>query len=404
MINELVLQLYSQGLSLREIGDATGHHPQALRKALIKAGLAIKKRDRDESFDAFNGRESTTPIGENDTLLTDKLRKLENSLQHSRNELNFHRAVKRSDVREDFLVEHLTNIVNDVVGSIKVPETHVTISEVGRYDIPDWGLMAVISDIHLGEVVGDDVPDNTYNYEIAEKRLDHFVQKLFDNPQQSKNLVIADLKDILKGVIHGGMWETEGSVIESIAKAVELYTKMIKKLAAVYESVRIYTTGSNHERLTDYIVTTNKHLDYGRLIDMMLLQIMEASGLDNVSIHTTDTGYNMLNLNGANIVMMHGDTHRTYKPTVVGSRSKLQDTCLQIFQQPYRHAISGHTHEFIASGNQYKGLNIVNGTMVGNTSYGLQSGYSAIVPTQTILFVEGDGSVENVKAVQFWSV
>ena len=52
MVNEEILRLYEEKLSLREIGELVGIHPQALRKALISEGLAIKMRDRDESLNA----------------------------------------------------------------------------------------------------------------------------------------------------------------------------------------------------------------------------------------------------------------------------------------------------------------------------------------------------------------
>lgn len=410
MVTDEVLRLYSEGLSLREIGETVGEHPQLLRKALIREGLAIKAKDRSESLEQYLNRETVTlmddlieaPVTAKEQALYKKLSRVERSLQTARNELNYHRSTKRKHIAVNAFGEAYRDIIEDVLGGLEFPEAvPVTLPPREPQELPDYGLVAVMSDIHLGELVGEDVPDNIYNYDIAFKRMEKFTDAIINHSRQSKNLVIADLKDILKGVIHGGMWETEGSVVESISKAMEMYITTLTKLSGVYEKVEVYSTGSNHERLTEHITTTNKHLDYGRLIDMMLTQIIEAKGWTNVVLHSTDSGYNLVNINDTNIILMHGDTLRTYKPTMTISRSKLQDVCLQLFDKPYRHAISGHTHEFVATSNQYKGLNIVNGTMVGNTSYGLQSGFAAIMPSQTLVFVEEDGAIENIKVVQF---
>jgi hypothetical protein len=56
MINEYTLGLYKNLESLEVIGGKVGRHPQALRKDLISAGLAIKKRDRLESLAAYYAR------------------------------------------------------------------------------------------------------------------------------------------------------------------------------------------------------------------------------------------------------------------------------------------------------------------------------------------------------------
>jgi len=394
---ELLLSMYVEGKSMKEMQDIIGVNQYAIRRWFISEGLKIRVKDRAESYEQYLSGES---IETKFDVIETKALQLEKSLQHSRNELNYHRATKRRSIAKGAALDKFTSVLSSVVDAIEVPEltTHAELTA----NIPMYGLIAVMSDIHLGEVVTpNDVPDNEYNYEVAKLRIERFTSAILNSNKQSKRLIIADLKDILKGVIHGGMWETEGSVIESIAKAVELYTAMLNTLRAHYEVVELYSTGSNHERLTDDIKTTNKHLDYGRLIDLLLKQIITAGKWDNVIIHTTDTGYQLLNVNTANILLMHGDTQRTYSPTTVAARSKLQDTCIQLFGKPYRHAISGHTHSFISATNQYKGLNIVNGTMVGNTSYGVQSGFSAITPCQTLLFVESDGRIEDVKVVHF---
>jgi len=406
MINDYALELYIQKLSLREMGAILDVEPQALRKALIRQGLAIKAKDRDTSYAAYIGRVPEPIILEVDYeevssgTLSRKLDTTERALVRARDELNHYRRVTRESERKLVLEDKVSRIVEKAVTGIKLPEVTINILERNT-ELPEYGLVLMLSDLHIGDTAGDDVPDNTFNYEVAQDRLNHLIQEVIDNPQQSNVIVIASLFDFIKGLIHGGAYESEGSLIESINNAVSMYTNLLLTLSKVYTRVEVYSTGSNHERVHEHIVTKDKHLDFGRLIDMLTVQIIKASGISNIAIQTTDTGYNLVNINGVNIMMMHGDTLRTYKPTVTASRSKAQDVCNQMFGKSYTHLLSGHTHEFVACTNQYGGANVVNGSLVGNTNFGVQSGYAAIVPSQVICFVGLDGSMQTIRPIQF---
>jgi len=409
MISTELLSAYLSGASMREMAEVSGLNQFTLRRMFLREGLAIKKKDREYSYIQYNKRKAepnnTETSEETKEQLTTptiykKLQIAEKALQVARDELNYRRAITRKEARSETLEQKVESIISKGITNITIPTCSIDIDNRPRAT-QDNGLIGIFSDIHIGEIVGDDVPHNEYNYEIARRRMHTFVSRLLSNPQQSSNIIICDLKDALKGVIHGGLYESEDSFIVAITKAVELYVEMYGILADEYDEVLVFSTGSNHDRVHQDVVTTDKHLDYGRLIDNMVAQTLKAAKVYNIKIITTDTGYQMFNVNGANIVAFHGDTLRTYKPTSTVSRSKLQDVCLQLYKLPYRHAICGHFHEFVVCGNQFQGLNIVNGSMVGNTSYGLQSGYADILASQTICFVESDGSIENVKAVQF---
>ena len=399
------IRLYLKGDSMKSIADALNVNQFTLRRLFVREGLAIKVRDRAVSYEAYQQRElnvsNTEDMGTDIGIISHKLDIAERALIRTRAELNYHRRTVRNDVKDEELSEKLLHIVKGVADTLDITTPEIKIEERSKA-LPEYGLVMVLSDLHIGDVVlRNDVPDNEFNYKIAQQRLDHFTQEVLNNPRQSKVLVITSLFDFIKGIIHGGVYETEGSLVESISKVVEMYTRILITMGAVYDRVEVYSTGSNHERVHEHVATTKKYLDFGRLIDMITQQILKASKVTNVLVTTTDTGYNLVTLNGANILLFHGDTLRTYKPTATTSRSKVQDVCNQMFGCSYRHCISGHTHEFVACTNQYNGLNIVSGSLVGNSSYGVQSGYAAIVPSQLIVFVERDGSIQTVHPTQF---
>ena len=399
------LRLYLNGESMKHIADTLHVNQFTLRRFFVHEGLAIKVRDRAVSYEAYQKRElnvsNIEDMDEDIGIISHKLDIAERALIRTRAELNYHRRTVRNDVKDEELSEKLLRIVKGITDTLDITIPEVKIEERSKA-LPEYGLIMVLSDLHIGDVVlRNDVPDNEFNYKIAQQRLDHFTQEVLNNPRQSKVLVITSLFDFIKGIIHGGVYETEGSLVESISRVVEMYTRILITMGAVYDRVEVYSTGSNHERVHEHVTTTKKYLDFGRLIDMITQQILKASKVTNVSVTTTDTGYNLVKLNSANILLFHGDTLRTYKPTATTSRSKAQDVCNQMFGCSYRHCISGHTHEFVACTNQYNGLNIVSGSLVGNSSYGVQSGYAAIVPSQLIVFVERDGSIQTVHPVQF---
>ncbi len=408
---ELILSMYTEGASMLEIGARIDMNQHYVRRWLISQGLAIKAKDREDSYKAYNARAMDLICASSETVTTPKkiepvdsiYRKLnvaERALIRTRDELNYYRGMTRRDERKLSLEDKVLEIVEGALGNITLPDVQVD-TKFGKEGQPRDGLLMVMSDWHIGDQAKADVPDNTFNYEIAEQRVNRLIQETLNSPYQSDNLCIANLNDNFKGIIHGGIYQSEGSFIESLQQYVKLYTNMLSVFSTVYDKVTVYSTGDNHSRIHEKPVTHDKHLDYSRLMDSMVSMILNAKGLTNVEIITNDTGYHLVEINGSNIILFHGDTLRSYNVNSTVSRSKLQDTCVQVFNKPYRYAISGHTHEAHMKTNQYGGMNIVNGSLVGNTSYGVNSGYSAIVPSQLVLFVDDMGIISNINIVTF---
>lgn len=416
-INEIINR-YEQLESVQDIADALGRNHYEIQKVLLALQLRRKKKHRLQDVHILR------------LQLTDKdtNAETEKMLKNMAHEINYlHSALdakESSYTKAQFELKRLKRNAKDI-SSIESLEndvleaftdycnnSHNVIREPIYFplnnslaSIPENGLIAIYGDTHYGELVSKkEVKSNEYNYEIAKARVEKFIDNVLMYPRQSSNLVLVDLKDTIKGVIHGGIYTSEGSFISSIMAAVENNVMLYRALAGVYSNVKVISTGSNHERTQDIIIADKKYLDYGRLIDNFVSIQLKALGVDNVEIITTDTGYNMFTINGANIVAFHGDTLRKYTPVDGGQRALLQDACISETKELYRHAINGHGHQFIACHNQYSGVNIQNGTLVGNNSYGLQSGFRAIQVSQTIAFVENDGSIQDIRAVDLSNI
>lgn len=49
--------------------------------------------------------------------------------------------------------------------------------------------------------------------------------------------------------------------------------------------------------------------------------------------------------------------------------------------------------------NEYGGYNISNGTLVGNGEYGVSNGFASIRPSQTILYFDEGGNIEQTSFI-----
>lgn len=401
-----IVDLYEQAWSVADMASNQKVTPYVistilqhlqLKRPKNKRAICVKEHNamlNDESLDEYTeGLEE-----ENEDLLT-KIDKLEKSLIKTRFELNAKRKVQRDVVKDTVLEDKLLDIFTKALAKPSAVVKPSFSLQVVNTNEPKEGLCLLLSDQHIGEVVGKDITQNSYNYNIALKRLDQLLESVLLFPKQSSKINIMQCGDTLRGLIHNGLFNTEGSFIESISKAVDYNVYLYKVLAEVYEEVIVHSITGNHDRVTEEPSNSNKALDFTRLVDTMVAKQLLALGIKNVKILVTSTPYHLIKVNSANILAFHGDTVRKYQPSDANQRSLIQDLCLGTFNEPYKHAVSGHTHSFSACHNQYGGMNIVNGTLVGSNSYGVSNGMRDITPSQTIFYVDLKGNIEFIKAV-----
>jgi hypothetical protein len=415
---EEIVALYEKLEPVHSIAEKIGRNHYEVQKVLLALQLRRKKKHRLEDAHTLK-LQLMDAKGDTDTLKVvkemsqeiDYLHSCLDSKETAFNRANFELKRLRRDAKHTSMIETLESDVLEAFtdycnnSHLHVYEKIFVPINTSKQDIPENGLVAIYGDTHYGEVVSKkEVPSNEYNYAIARARLEKFVDNVLMFPRQSSNLVLVDLKDTIKGVIHGGIYTSEGSFIASIMQAVDFNVFLYSTLASVYDNVTVVTTGSNHERTQDTIIADKKFLDYGRLIDGFVSIQLKALGVNNVTISTTDCGYNMFYVNEAPIVAFHGDTLRKFNPVDGNQRALLQDVCVSELRETYKHSINGHGHQFIMAHNQYSGVSIQNGTLVGANEYGLQSGFRSITPSQTICFVESDGNIQDVRAVDLTNI
>lgn len=325
-----------------------------------------------------------------------KIQKLTKSLQLVRDENRILRAYDRVDVRGEHFEGKILQAFERGVKKI-VPKPFNWEATLDAIAMPKWGNVVGISDWHIGEDVdsAEVQHSNEFNYKVARQRIKRYVAKIANaNCGRSKNLVIADLGDNIRGVIHGGIEDTEGGLMESIIQAVDLQSNFINEMLGLYDVIDYRFVVGNHSRLDDQIKAKGKYKDYSWLIVQMLERLYADE--PRIKFNISKSGYHMIKINTANIMLFHGDTLRSYNPHVNSARLQVQDMAITLFKKNARHFFSGHKHIATNIQNQWEGVNIISGTLVGNNEYGVQAGFSPISASQCMFNVQGDGLVEDI--------
>lgn len=385
-----------------------------LRMFMKNLGLEWVKSKRHSSFEDFKYRyglednisdvKLVKELEKDVEILSEKNRKLYHSLTLIRDENTALRKESRQEVRQENLYDSLIEAFKHKIDLMSFPPISLEQNLVD-YEAPEQGLCGIFSDIHSGDYVESGVtPFNNYNYEIMEKRMLKVAEEIIWYPHQSKTLTMFHLLDDIKGLLHGGVYTSLDGVTTSMLKIVESYAKVYELLTQYYSGINIYVTNSNHDRKTDKPTSTDKWDNFGIMLAKFLEMILKAKGYNNINFYYTKHDYQLVNINGANILAFHGDSLRNFKPYSATEISKAQDICLGMFNTTFKHSVNGHFHIGNVCANQYGGVSISNGTLVGNTEYGTSNGFRSIIPSQTIFFVKEDGNIEDTKLINLSSI
>lgn len=406
---EQFIEDYLSGLSRERLCENHNLSEMPLRMFMQSLGLAFPKSRRHSSYECFKyalGLEDNIAdvklvkeLEEDIDKLSEKNRKLYASLTLARDEANNLRKESRQEARQGDLYERIYEEFLKHLSSLDKVETIIKISTPCNLPRLQDGLVLILGDSHWGDVSKQEECGNNYNFEVASSRLDFMVDKTLSNPYQSHNLVVVELLDILKGLLHNSEYLSEGGITGSMLKVVEMYSATYVKLAPHYNKIKVVVTNSNHDRTTQWTSSHMKYDNFGILLYKMVEMLIKAKGVSNVEFEYTMKEHHLITINNAKIFITHGDAIRTYKASSMAERAKTQAICLGMFKEPYKHMISGHLHQSVAVSNEYGGYNIVNGTMVGNSTYGVSNGFASIEPIQTILFLNLEGNIEQIAFV-----
>lgn len=406
---EEFIQSYLDGESRSELCSRYNVSEMPLRGFLARLGLEFPKSRRYNSFEDFKYRISLenniTDVNalvevENDVkLLAEDNRKLRKALVLARDSNNALRKEVRVEVRNEDIVDTILSKFEQQILSMEKVIVPLLPFSIVSDEIPKEGLVLVLGDAHWGSSETKEECGSNYNFDVAERRLNYMVEKTLTNPLQSQDLKVIELLDITKGILHQSEYLSEGGITGAMLKIVEVYSEVYAKVSSKYNNIDVIVTNSNHDRTTQWVSSHMKWDNFGIMIYKMIEMLLKAKGVNNITFKYTMKEHHLININSANIFVTHADAIRSYKAHSQAERAKVQAICLGMFGTHYKHMICGHQHQSIAASNEYGGYNIVNGTLVGNSTYGVSNGFASLQPVQTILFIDDKGDIEQLSFI-----
>ncbi len=406
---EEFIQSYLDGESRESLCNKYNISEMPLRGFLARLGLEFPKSRRYNSFEDFKYRISLenniTDVNalvevENDVkLLAEDNRKLRKALVLARDSNNTLRKEVRVEVRNEDVVDTILSKFEQQILSMEKVIVPLLPFNIVSEEIPKEGLVLVLGDAHWGSSETKEECGSNYNFDVAERRLNYMVEKTLTNPLQSQDLKVIELLDITKGLLHSSEYLSEGGITGAMLKIVEVYSEVYAKLSSKYNNIDVIVTNSNHDRTTQWISSHMKWDNFGIMVYKMIEMLLKAKGVNNITFKYTMKEHHLININSANIFVTHADAIRSYKAHSQAERAKVQAICLGMFGTHYKHMICGHQHQSIAASNEYGGYNIVNGTLVGNSTYGVSNGFASLQPVQTILFIDDKGDIEQLSFI-----
>ena len=406
---EEFIQSYLDGESRSELCSRYNVSEMPLRGFLARLGLEFPKSRRYSSYEELKYRlgiegninevKLVKELEQDVDRLSNKNRKLYGALTLARDENSALRRESRKEVRNEDVVDTILSKFEQQILSMEKVIVPLLPFNIVSEEIPKEGLVLVLGDAHWGSSETKEECGSNYNFDVAERRLNYMVEKTLTNPLQSQDLKVIELLDITKGILHQSEYLSEGGITGAMLKIVEVYSEVYAKLSSKYNNIDVIVTNSNHDRTTQWVSSHMKWDNFGIMIYKMIEMLLKAKGVNNITFKYTMKEHHLININSANIFVTHADAIRSYKAHSQAERAKVQAICLGMFGTHYKHMICGHQHQSIAASNEYGGYNIVNGTLVGNSTYGVSNGFASLQPVQTILFIDDKGDIEQLSFI-----
>lgn len=327
--------------------------------------------------------------------LQERLEREEESLKHEIKSRDLRRKIASQRRMIDQLSERLASYegVEEVCRQVDAVPSRLSDESVefGSSDHGDSTLVVLASDWHVEEVVDpNEVPNNEFTPEIAEQRVNNFIRGVLAvrdmAPGNVERLVFALMGDFITGHIHEELiHSTALPPLEAMAFAEELLERCLDTFVEEFDEVVVPTCNGNHGRTTarSYYARNAdfslEHQSYVRLArryrDRATFLISRARQNEDLVVYDRRLRFH----HGEDCRASGGDVLaglRKYHERQNGKTTKCDLSYV------------GHWHT--ASSSFTYGA--VNGSLIGNTAYGLQYGaerpqqvYQLLCPTRGVI-------------------
>ena len=284
---------------------------------------------------------------------------LKKKLQRTQDTLRIERKALRFENRAS---QHVENLLEDLIEAI--PKCKI---QPNKYEVCDnnnkEGIIH-LSDLHIGETV--DLINNKYNFEIAQRRLTNlFNDAIMEFKSKSiTNVCVLFTGDLINLDTHMDKKITnEACRSEAMTKAFEMLSICIELLLKEGFNLKMASVVGNESRIHGYEKFSSINSIAMDNFDYLLYFLIKTRYEDSITfLNNGDKLEDMININGKNIILVHGDKLR--HNNLIDSVNKLKLRWFEKTGIMADYCLLGHIHQ-----DKIENIYARSGSLVGANGY-----------------------------------
>ena len=283
---------------------------------------------------------------------------LKKKLQRTQDTLRIERKALRFENRAS---QHVENLLEDLIDS--VPKCKI---QPNKYEVCDNNKSGIIqlSDLHIGERV--DLANNKYDFDTAKKRLNMFFNEAITEFKLKSitNVFILLTGDLINLDTHMDKKITnEACRSEAMTKAFEMLSACIELLLKEGLNLSMASVVGNESRLDGYEKFSSINSIAMNNFDYLLYFLIKTRYNDSITfLNNGDTLEDMVNVNGKNIILVHGD--KLSHNNLIDSVNKLKLRWFEKTGIMADYCLLGHIHQ-----DKIENIYARSGSLVGANGY-----------------------------------
>ena len=255
-------------------------------------------------------------------------------------------------------------------------------------------MIVCLSDLHIGALIDNEF--NTYNFEIATKRMEEYMSKVLHECESNgiREVYVMNLGDVIEHpYMHNLAYSCEFTLSEQIAMTSDL---IIKFLIGLSEKVEVTVAGiaGNHDRLNE---NKNANLDGDHAVkgvNKAIQSFIQNAKAKRIKYEQALDYEHSIELNGRKFKFIHGDLDGINDLNILAKHSSLDGI-------DYDMIIMGHYHHFKLVELGFDKFMACFGALKGADNYAVKN-RKLSAPSQGIVIVDENGEIE-VKRVKLAS-
>lgn len=259
----------------------------------------------------------------------------------------------------------------------------------------EYKLIVGVQDWHIGYVINN-YKGNSYNYNIAKKRLSKLMDNIKDTCERYNisDVTVVNCGDIIENTYlreTQQAFECEFNMSEQISKAIKLLYEFITTISE-FANVDLVSVGGNHSRMSSK--ATNIEGDNSNIIIKETIEtLVEVSGNNRIKVLDIDyiDDSCVFEVNGLKIKALHGDNRTSDIKKLFDSESSMDGVVYDLI-------MLGHWHHFDACQMNSGGHIIIGSCLFGYNPYSVKK-ISANTSAGQTLIVVGNKEIESIKNV-----